>query len=151
MLLCVPWLGSEKGDLTRLTVGANSTLESEFKALEARLEVEKTAEDALQKLVKQLSANGDPKGMLERVKASWKQALQVWSLSLAERVELKKQLDLMLQAKVQVGVGVEGAVDLGFGSRTVRLRSDFGKGVFGLDLQQGMVFTSAAGVIAPLA
>ena len=151
MLLRVPLLGSDKGDLTRVTVGANAALEREFKALEERLELEKIAEENLQKLVNQLAANGDPKGMLERVKVSWKQAVQVWSQSLAERVDLQKQLDRMLLAKLQVGMGVEGAADITLGSKTARLRKDMGKGVFSLDADQGLVFTGASGAPTPLA
>jgi uncharacterized protein (DUF342 family) len=151
MLLRVPLLGSDKGDLTRVTIGANAALERDFKALEERLDIEKTAEENLQKLVKQLTASGDPKGMLERVKASWKQAVQVWSQSLAERAELQKQLDRMLLAKVQVGMGVEGAADITFGSKTVRLRNEMGKGMFSIHPDHGPVFTGASGQPTPLA
>jgi uncharacterized protein (DUF342 family) len=152
MLLRVPLLGSNKSGITIVKLGANAELEAQLRALNARLEKEKTTEENLQKLGKHLVATGDPKGMLTRVKASWKQAVQTWSRSLAERRELEEQLALALQARVEVVQGVDGAVDLSFGSRIARLRSEFGEGVFSIDPEQGVLFTNAAGraqVVAP--
>jgi len=151
MLLRVPLLGSNKGGITSVKVGANPELESQIKDLSLRLEKEKATEENLQKLVKQLGTTGDPKGMLERVKASWRQAVQVWSKSLAERVELEKQLALTLLAKVEVGIGVAGAVDLAFGSKTARLRSEFSDGVFSINPGTGVLFTNSAGKVILIA
>lgn len=151
MLLRVPMLGSSKGGVTRVQVGVNPELELQVQALNLRLEKEKNAEENLQKLIKQLTAVGDPKGMLDRVRASWRQALQVWSLSLAERTELERQQALALQARVEVGVGVDGAVDLSFGNKIARLRSEMSDGVFSIDPAIGLVFTDAFGRVMQLA
>lgn len=145
MLLRVPLLGSNKGGVTHVKVGTNSELELALQTLAVRLEKEKSTEESLQKLVKHLSTAGDPKGMLERVKASWRQAVQIWSKSLAERVELEKQLALTLLAKVEVGLGVDGAVDLSFGSKVAHLRKEFSDGFFAYAPETGIVFTNSMG------
>lgn len=150
MLLRVPLLGSNKGGLTHVKVGSNPVLEQQLHALKQRLEVEKTNEDHLQKLMKQLTAIGDPKGLLPRVKASWQQALQVWSKSLAEKDALEQQMALLLGAKVEVGVGVDGAVDLTFGSKTAHLRTEFEQGTFSYTPEGGIVHTNPSGVVTPV-
>lgn len=123
-----------------------------MQALQLRLETEKTQEENLAKLVKQLTAAGDPKGLLERVKASWQQAVKVWSKSLAERTELEKQWALMLTARVAVGVGgVAGSVDLAFGSTMAHLRKEYSQGVFSIDPETGVVWTDLAGRVTPIA
>lgn len=152
MLLRVPLLGSNKSGTTVVKLGANAELEAQMQALNARLEKEKATEENLQKLGKHLVATGDPKGMLARLKASWKQAVQTWSKSLAERRALEEQMALTLQARVEVVQGVDGAVDLYFGSKLARLRSEFSDGVFRIDPEQGVLFTDAGGqarVVAP--
>jgi uncharacterized protein (DUF342 family) len=151
MLLRVPLLGSGKGALTRVKVGANPELELQLQALDLRLEKEKAAEESMQKLLKHLSTAGDPKGLLERVKASWRQAVQIWSKSLAERAELERQLALTLLAKVQVGLGVDGAVDLSFGSKVAHLRTEMGDGVFSFTPETGVVHTDTAGRVTSVA
>lgn len=145
MLLRVPLLGSSKGGLTRVKVGANSKLELQFQELLLRLENEKTVEENLQKLIKQLVAAGDPKGMLGRVKASWQHAVQVWAKSLAEQREIEAQMALTHMARVEVGLGVTGAVDLAFGNKSAHLRNEFGDGVFSMDAENGIVFTNPVG------
>jgi len=151
MLLKVPLLGSSKGDLTRVVVGANPELERQFKELQERIEKEKANEENLQRLVKQLTAVGDPKGMLDRVRAAWRQAVQVWGKSLTDRGEMEKQLSRTRSAKLSIGVSVEGPVDLSFGSRAVRLRKEFGKGEFSVDSASLVVFTDPAGKAFPIA
>jgi len=152
MLLRVPLLGSNKSGTTVVKLGANAELEEQMHALNARLEKEKATEENLQKLGKHLVATGDPKGMLERVKTAWRQAVQVWSKSLAEHRELEEQMALTLKARLEVVQGVDGAVDLSFGSKLARLRSEFSDGVFSIDPAQGVLFTDTAGqsqVVAP--
>jgi uncharacterized protein (DUF342 family) len=151
MLLRVPLLGSNKGGVTHAKVGANPVLELQMQALKQRLEQEKTNEDHLQKLVKQLTAAGDPKGLLPRVKASWQQAVQVWSKSLVEKEELEKQMALTLTARVEVGVGVDGAVDIAFGGKTAHLRKAYDQGVFSFAPETGIVLTNPAGQMVVIA
>lgn len=151
MLLRVPLLGSDKSGTTVVKVGANAELEHQMQELNVRLEKEKTNEENLQKLVKHLSTVGDPKGMLERVKAAWRQAVQVWSKSLAERRELEEQMALTLQARVEIKLAVDGAVDLAFGSKVARLRTELSDGVFSFDPEAGILFTDSAGRVTVVA
>ncbi len=151
MLLRAPLIGSNQGGVTHVTVGTNAALEVELKALELRLEKEKLAEENLQKIVKQLGANGDPKGLLERVKASWRQAVQVWSQSLAERTALEAELALASLATVDVGVGVAGPVDLVIAGKVAHLRTEIGEGVFSFAAETGMVHTNPAGRVVAIA
>lgn len=145
MLLRVPLLGSDKAGITVVKLGTNAKLEAQMQALDERLQKEKATEENLQKLGKHLAATGDPKGMLERVKATWRQAVQAWSKSLAERHDLEQQMTVMLNARVEVVQGVNGAVDLSVGSKLARLRKEFSDGVFLIDPAVGVLFTDATG------
>jgi len=145
MLLKVPLLGSVKGGVTKVLLGSNPELDVKYETLKQRIANEKAAEENLHKLADQLTAAGDPKGLLERVKASRQHAIQVWGQSLAEQGELDQQLALALTAKVEVGVGVAGAVDLSFGKQTARLRREFSAGTFCVDPDGHIVFSNPAG------
>ena len=145
MLLRVPLLGSNKAGTTVVKLGANAKLEAQMQVLAERLQKEKTTEENLQKLGKHLAATGDPKGMLQRVKATWQQAVQVWSKSLAERRELEEQMAVALKARVEVVQGVAGSVDLSVGSKLARLRQEFSDGVVLIDPEAGVLFTDSAG------
>jgi hypothetical protein len=145
MLLRVPLLGSSKAGITVVKLGANAKLEAKLKELAERLQKEKATEENLQKLSKHLTVTGDPKGMLDRVKATWQQAVQVWSKSLAERHELEQQMAVALKARAEVVQGVDGAVDLSLGSKLARLRVEFSDGAFSIDPEAGLLFTDSAG------
>lgn len=150
MLLRVPVLGSNQGGITRVVVGTNPELEAQRKTLEERLETEKTNEENLKKLVHHLTTAGDPKGMLERAKGAWQQAIQAWAQSLAEREELEKQLALTQGAQVEIGLGVAGAVDLTFGQKVAHLRTEFDAGAFSIDAEARIVFTDPSGNAKPV-
>jgi uncharacterized protein (DUF342 family) len=145
MLLRVPILGSSKGGLTKIMLGTNSKLTAQYHALQERISKEKEAEEHLEKLVKQLTATGDPKGMLARVKTSQQHALQVWGQSLAEERELKAQIAHGLSARLEVTKQVGGSVDMLIGAHTARLRQEYGAGTFALDADAHVVFRDAAG------
>src|SRR5450830_2014199 len=143
MLLRVPLLGSSKSGITHVQMGSNPELQATYEDLLQRIDHEKVNEEHLEKLVKQLTAAGDPKGMLERVKASRQHSMQVWGQLLIERGELEQQLALELTAKVEVSVGVTGAVDLSFGKVTSRLRREFDAGTFSVNSDGHVLFTDA--------
>src|SRR5450830_1784681 len=143
MLLRVPLLGSSKSGITHVQMGSNPALQATYEDLQQRIDHEKVNEEHLEKLVKQLTAAGDPKGMLERVKASRQHSMQVWGQLLIERGELEQQLALELTAKVEVSVGVTGAVDLSFGKVTSRLRREFDAGTFSVNSDGHVLFTDA--------
>jgi uncharacterized protein (DUF342 family) len=149
MLIKTPMLGSNKGGVTQVVVGANPELELQYKTLQERIDKEKSNEENLQKLVQHLSSIGDPKGMLDRVKVSWRQAMQVWGKSLAERGELDNELARTRNAKVEVGIGVMGGVDLAFGTTKVKLRKDYAAGRFSVDPDRHIVFTDPQGKSLP--
>lgn len=150
LLLRVPLLGSSKAGVTKVVVGTNPELEARYAALLTRIESEKAVEANLDKLTKQLKAIGDPKHMLDRVKASRQHAVQVWGASLAEKQALEKELELALTARVEVSIGVEGAVDLMFGHKPVPLRREFEAGSFSMDAQAQVLFTDLAGQVLQL-
>jgi len=146
MLLQVPVLGSAKACVTKVIVGEHPELDAKYAELEHRIEEEKAKEENLAKIIKQIKATGDPKGMLGRVKASRQHAMQVWGQSLAEEAALKRELAESLTAKIEVTVGVEGAVTVSFGKQTVPLRHDFEAGTFSIDpTTMAVIFTRQGG------
>jgi uncharacterized protein (DUF342 family) len=151
LLLRVPLLGSNKAGVTKVVVGTNPELEARYAALLARIESEKAVEANLDKLIKQLKAIGDPKHMLDRVKASRQHAVQVWGQSLAEKQTLEHELELALNARVEVSLGVEGAVDLMFGHKPVTLRREFEAGSFSMDALAQVLFSDLEGHVAIVA
>jgi len=68
--------------------------------------------------------------------------MQVWGQSLAEKNALEQQIALALGARIDVGVGLEGAVDLVFGTHTARLRREFSAGTFSLNPTEPVVMFS---------
>lgn len=130
MLIRTPLLGAANSGVTNVLVGVNPVLEAKYQELLLRIEKQKVDEDNLQKLVQQLGKLGDKKDMLERAKASWQRAVQTWAQLLPERDELEKQLALIENARVEVGIGVCGAVDLIFGKKVQRLRRNYDAGAF---------------------
>jgi len=147
LLLRVPLLGSGKAGTTKVVVGSNPELEARYAALLVRIASEKAVEATLDKLIRQLKAIGDPKHILDRVKASRQHAVQVWGASLAEKQTLAHELELALTARVEVTVGVQGAVDLLFGHKPVSLRREFDAGSFSMNAQTQVLFTDTAGLV----
>lgn len=147
MLIQTPILGSPTSGVTTLALGVNPVLEAAHQALLARIAKLREEEDKLEKLVKHLAKHGDKGGVLERAKASWQQSIQAWAKLLPERDELEKQLVLIGGARVQVTVGMVGAVDMSFGKKVMRLRSTTERGVFSRDGER-IVFTDAAGKVS---
>lgn len=146
MRLSVPILGLDQGGITHVTLGVNHKLEAQHAALLERMAKEKESEERLGKLVKQLTAAGDPKGMLERVNESRKHAMEVWGKSLAEQVELEAEMALAVNAELVVERAVSGAVDLTFGKQSAAVRREFGAGVFAHDSEGHIVFTDSTGI-----
>jgi len=142
MLLQVPFLGSSKGTVTKVVVGANPELDAKYAALLKRIEEDKSTEANLEKLMKQLKATGDPKHLLDRVKASRQNAIKVWGEALAEKLALEEEMALALSAKVTVTQGVEGAVDLMFGHTMTPLRREYDAGCFTLGSDGKLAFAA---------
>ncbi len=149
MLLKTPVLGSAKSGMTQVTVGADPALEQRYLALLARIAAEKANEENLQKLCQHLSAIKDPKGMLDRAKTSWRQAAQVWGKSLGERMEMERERDVMLSARLHIGVETNGPVTVTFGATRLILRKQFGPGTLSIDRDAKIVFTGPDGKSFP--
>jgi uncharacterized protein (DUF342 family) len=132
--------------VTTVVVGTNAELSARYADLQRRIQLEKANEEALEKLMKQVTAMKDPKGMLPRIKASRQHAMQVWGQSLAEKKEMEQKIAVGLTAKVSIGAAVEGAVDFVFSSHSARLRREFSSGTFSLDpADHVVVFTDGFG------
>lgn len=143
MLLRVPILGSPASPVTKVVLGANPELDAKYAALEECLAKQKQAEESLDQLEKQMTAAGDPTGMLPRIKQSRQHALQEWGKLLAERKELEAQIAAEEGARLEISTSVDGAVDMLFDKQLVRLRSEYGIGVFSKSPVGHIVFTDA--------
>lgn len=146
----VPYLGSEKSGVTQVAVGVNPELELRYKNLVARMEAEKENETKLDKLGQQLTAMGDPKGMLPKVKAAWQMAVKQWGASLAERSELDVLLKQARTARLELTKGTQGDVALQLGTVRVVLRKEYGVGAFSVDPNGSPIFTDPAGKAVPV-
>jgi len=144
MLIRSAILGSQTGGVTQLLLGVNPVLEARYQELLGKIAKQREDEQNLEKLVNHLSKLPDKAALLERAKNSWQQALQAWAKLLPERDELERQLALVSGARVEIGVGIEGAVDLTFGKKVLRLRRAYGSGSLSMAGEQ-VVFTSSGG------
>jgi uncharacterized protein (DUF342 family) len=149
MLIRTPILGSSTSGVTQLLLGVNPVLEARYQELLHRIEKQREDEQNLEKLIKPLSKLPDKAALLERAKNSWQQALQGWAKLLPEREELERQLALVAGARVEVGAGIEGAIDLAFGKKVLRMRRAYGSGSLSIAGEQ-VVFTDAAGNHLPV-
>lgn len=149
MLIRTPILGSSTSGVTQLLLGVNPVLEARYQELLHRIEKQREDEQNLEKLIKHLSKLPDKAALLERAKNSWQQALQGWAKLLPEREELERQLALVAGARVEVGAGIEGAIDLAFGKKVLRMRRAYGSGSLSIAGEQ-VVFTDAAGNHLPV-
>jgi uncharacterized protein (DUF342 family) len=150
MLVQAPILGSSTGGVTHLLLGVNPVLDAQYRDLLAKIEKQKAEEDNLDKLVKHLSKQGEKvAGVLERARASWQAAIKAWGKLLPERDDLERQLALTAGARVDVSVGVEGAIDLTFASKVQRLRKTYDAGRFAV-VGDRVVFTDPQGNSLPV-
>ena len=136
MLVRTPILGSPTGGVTQLLLGVNPALEARYQDLLRRIDKQREEEGNLEKLVKHLSKQPDKASLHERAKNSWQQAVQAWARLLPEREELERQLALVSTARVEIGVGIAGAIDLTFGRKTLRVRRPCGPGVVSMAGEQ---------------
>jgi hypothetical protein len=144
MLIRTPILGSPTSGVTNLLLGVNPVLEAQYQDLLHLIGKRREEEQNLEKLVKHFEKKGDKIGMLERARTSWQQSLQAWAKLLPERDDLERQLALIAEAKIEVGVCVGGAIDMVFGKKILRLRKTYDAGSF-LMFEDRIVFTDTAG------
>ena len=149
MLIQTPILGSSSGGITQLLLGVNPVLEAQYQDLQRKIQKQREDEQNLEKLVKHLAKQPDKAALMERAKNSWQQTLQAWAKMLPEREELERQLALVAGARIEISVGIEGAVDLAFGKKMLRVRRAMGAGTLSMAGEQ-ILFTDTEGArLAP--
>lgn len=141
LLVQAPIVGANSGGVTTILLGVNPVLDAQYQDVLHRIEKQKVEEANLEKLLKHLTTHGDKGGMLEKVKASWEHAVQAWGALLAERDALEHELALNASARLVVGVGVGGPLDLTFGRKMLKVNTQFGSGAFLIEGEQ-IIFTT---------
>ena len=145
MLVQTPLLGAASSGVTSVQVGVNPVLEARHRDLLELIAKQDTEQENLKKVVKHLAQFPDKKEIFERAKASWQHAVQAWAGSIQDKDELEKELALIEDARLEVGLGVAGSVDLVFGKQARSLRRTFDAGVFSVDEGGRIVFTDPGG------
>ena len=145
MLVQTPLLGAASSGVTSVQVGVNPVLETRHRDLLELIEKQNAEQENLKKVVKHLAQFPDKKAIFERAKASWQHAVQAWASSIQDKDELEKELALIEGARLEVGLGVAGSVDLVFGKQMRSLRRTFDAGIFSTDEGGRIVFTGAGG------
>lgn len=133
MLIKTPLLGDPASAVTHVLVGVNPVLEAESQELARLLDKQRADEENLNKLIQHLSKQGDKTGLLDRAQATWQQALQAIGELMARKDELDKKMALFGKARVEIGVGLSGAVDLAFGKTVRPLRRPYDDGSFSVE------------------
>lgn len=144
MLIRTPLLGDQASAVTQVLVGVNPVLEAEYQDVLRLIDKQNQEEENLSKLVQHLTRQGDKTGVLERLRSTWAQALQALGLLLVRKDDLDKQMALFGNARVEIGMGVSGAVDLAFGKTQRRLRRTYDIGYFSVD-KDLVLFTTPDG------
>ncbi|MGE5452408.1 MAG: DUF342 domain-containing protein [Acidobacteriota bacterium] len=133
MRISTPILGDAASSVTQVMVGVNPALEAAYQDLVSALDKQHHEADSLGKLVQHLSKQGDKAAMLERAQVTLNQVHQTMASLLVRKAEVEKKMALFAKARVEVGVGVSGAVDLAFGHTTRALRRIYGAGSFSIE------------------
>lgn len=141
LLLRVPLLGDEHSGVTNVQVGVNSELEAKYQELLHQVEKQDVLQDKFKHLIDHHQKHGDPHHMIGHAKTAWKQSVQKMAEFLKEKVELEKERVLLKKARLEIGVGVAGSVDVSFGKQTRTLRRSFEGGSFFLDEDGRIVFS----------
>ncbi len=141
LLIQAPLVGAAAAGVTCIQLGVNPVLEAKYQEVLHRIEKQKEEEANLEKLVKYLSVHGNKGDVLERARASWQHAIQAWGSLLPERDALEKELELIAGARLVVGTGVGGPLDITFGKKKMLVNKTLEAGTFLLDGEH-IVFTT---------
>jgi uncharacterized protein (DUF342 family) len=145
MLVQAPTLGASAGGVTKVQVGVNPKLDHRLHELVALMDRQKADEDKLGKAVKHLTQHGDPRGMLPQLQIAWRQVLAAWGQTLEEKTQVDAQLALTNNARVDVLTGVDGDLDLQFGTALRRVRQNLRAGAFTLTVDGKVIYTDEGG------
>jgi len=133
MLIQTPLLGDPASSVTQVLVGVNPVLEAEYQEVLRLLDKQRLDEANLDKLIQHLGKQRDQAALLDRVKATWEQSRHAIGRLLSRKADLDERMGLFTKARVDIGVGLSGSVDLVFG-RTVRLlRRPYEDGSFSME------------------
>jgi uncharacterized protein len=144
-LIKAPYIGSDKGGLTRVIVGVHELLENQHRTLQFELAEKQHNEDNLRKIVQQLTITGDPKKMLDRVKASLREALKITMAVQQHSDIIDEQLNHLRKSKVEVTQGTAGTVEVTVANHKVRLAREYGRGHFGLSEENRITHSDPKG------
>ena len=145
LLIKAPFIGSDKGGLTRVVVGVNEALENAHRALQFSIAEKQTNEDSLRKIIIQLTKTGDPKKLLDRVKASLLDTQRSSMELMKESNIIDEQLSHLRQSKVEVTQGTSGTVEVTVANHKVRLAKEYGRGTFTLSEQYRILHVDPKG------
>ncbi|MDE2076359.1 MAG: DUF342 domain-containing protein [Burkholderiales bacterium] len=133
MKVFAPLLGDPASSVTSVTVGVHPKLDAELQSVLAQLDKHGQELQSLAKLIDHLHKLGGKTDMLQRAQSTVEQLNESNVLLLARRVALSEQMSLSNKARVEIGVGVSGAVDLAFGPITRSLRRPYECGFFSVE------------------
>lgn len=150
MAIAAPLIGSVDGGLTRLVLGVNPVLQARLQQARQDEAAQHGRGESLRKLIEQLRTHGDPKGVLERAQASLEDAQASAARLQAECAQLQQQLERAREARLEIGVALEGAVDLSLAHQRLALHRGLRAGSVRLDPDGVLVHVDAQGFSEPL-
>jgi len=150
MGIAAPFIGSADAGITRLVLGVNPVLQEQLRQAVEAQDREQQREQSLRKVIEHLRQHGDPKGMLGRAEASLQETLAQLTGLLSQRDALEQQLALGRGAALEIGMALQGAVDLALCGQRVALRHDLRAGSLQLNAEGVLVHVDARGFADPL-
>lgn len=147
----VHYLGGASAGCTRVHAGVDPALEERLAELQAQLSALQGQLSKLALLVEALARQGDPKGLLARVRDTLQQAEQDCSRSEHEKTDVEQMLAALRHARVEVSTALDGDVELRIGHRLCRPGDQLGAGVFTLREDGAIVHIDPHGVAVPVA
>lgn len=144
-LIKAPFIGSDKGGLTRVIVGVHDALENQHRSLQFSIAEKQAGEDNLRKIIKQLTQIGDPKKMLDRAKASLVETQKNIVALEQESKIIDDQLNQLRHSKVEVTQATSGTVEVTVANHKVRLAKEYGRGHFTLSEENRVLHVDPKG------
>ena len=145
LLIKAPFIGSDKGGLTRVIVGVHEALENRHRELQFSISDKQNSEESLRKIINQLTKIGDPKKMLDRAKASLLETQRMIIDMEKETNMIDEKLNHLRQSKVEVTQGSVGTVEVTIANHKVRLSKDYGRGKFTLSEENRILHVDTKG------
>lgn len=138
-------LGAPAGGVTRVQVGASPALLARQHELDRELAHEKEEAEKLERIVHHLEAHGDPKHLLDKVKAAWRAELAEWAHLIEEKTEFEHFIEHLREASIGVQSRVAGEVAIAFGRLACRHGGGLRAGRFELDDRDRIVYREPGG------